>query len=269
MAKYKSSDIILEVLGERSFLGIDPAKKNNLCPFTRSVCFKKSAKIEDEVYPVCTLKRKTKPGPIIVCPKRFDAIDIIADVNTHVWKKPNIEDLLIASEVKMDGFGNVDYVLAETVKGQVADFVSIEVQAVDITGSVSSVYENLRSGIEDAGTFSFGLNSRNVAKRFLMQLINKGYYHHHWNSKIIAIVQSHMYEYFQEVANFPVSSEMGPNQNIVFMLYDLEKDIETNQFKLVFQKALGTHHSNLQNAILYKTPPAREEFIGRVNSRLV
>ena len=173
----------------------------------------------------------------------------------------------------MKGFGNVDFVIADMLDGgDIGQFLSVELQAIDITGSVRDAYDALVSGGLLPKNPSFGLNWKNVYKRYITQLIAKGYYHHHWKTKIVAVIQEQVYNYIKNEADFMCSPDVkNPNVNIIFMTYAFDHDPERpGQYLPVLKTVEGTSHSNLQNAILYKNAPSRDEFckqIGRSISR--
>jgi len=60
----------------------------------------------------------------------------------------------------------------------------------------------------------------------------------------------------------------SPNVNIIFMSYkyDLKPD---GTYGLILDKVEGTHHSNLQTAVLYKTAPSRDAFCEKIAAALV
>ena len=50
------------------------------------------------------------------------------------------------------------------------------------------------------------------------------------------------------------------------MLYDFKKiDSDASyHYGITYEKAIGTSHSSLMNAALYKTPPSKEKFEERI-----
>ena len=101
---------------------------------------------------------------------------------------------MVAPEVKMEGFGNVDFVIADVGDdGEVSQFLSVELQAIDITGSAFDAYQALRAGNDLEKRPTYGFNWDNVYKRYITQLIRKGYFHHHWKSKIVAVIPEQVY----------------------------------------------------------------------------
>lgn len=171
----------------------------------------------------------------------------------------------------MKGFGNVDFVLADvTSDGSIGQFLSVELQAIDITGSVMPAYLALRSGTELVRRPTYGLNWDNVYKRYITQLIRKGYFHHHWRTKIVAVIQEQIYRNIVERADFMRSGNVKDSTvNIIFMTYRLENDPERpGQFKPSLATVEGTSHSALSQAILYKEAPSRDQFCNQIKRSL-
>lgn len=169
----------------------------------------------------------------------------------------------------MKDFGNVDFVIADSPDGEsIGQFLSVELQAIDITGSVRDAYEAIVRGDHLAAKKSYGLNWKNVYKRYIHQLISKGYYHHHWGTKIVAVIQDEVYNYICEDADFMRSKDIdSPNVNIIFMSYRFEPD-GNGGYRLSLDRVEGTHHSNLQTAVLYKSAPSRDAFCEKITAAL-
>lgn len=269
--------ILGEVLGVRSFIGQNPADQNYICPFIKSPCTKRSPQLGLTPYPVCSLWKGTKSNfephndLIAICPKRFYAVNFIEDVIEHCWSGSPPENPRIAKEVKMEGFGNVDFVIADlNSKNVIGQFLSVELQAIDISGSIFPAYQALLNGRDLESRPTYGLNWDNVYKRYITQLIRKGYFHHHWNSKIIAVIQDQVYQYITDRADFMRSTDVkNPNVNIIFMTYRFEDDPDApGQFRPLLQRVEGTAHTNLQSAFLYKNAPSRLAFESSIKTSL-
>lgn len=273
---FKPETVVGEVLGERAYSGIDPSKNGYLCPFIKTRCPKRSSTLKTEPYPVCSIWKSGGDNPaddlICVCPKRFYAVDFLNDVIAHCWPGEAPKNPKIAHEVKMKGFGNVDFVLADVNSdGAIGQFLSVELQAIDITGSVRDAYLALREGVELDRRPSYGLNWDNVYKRYITQLIRKGYFHHHWKTKIVAVIQEQIYRNIVDRADFMRSANVknDPTVNIIFMTYRFENDPERpGQFKPVLATVEGTSHSALSQAILYKEAPSRDQFCDQIKRSL-
>ena len=271
--------IIGEVLGRRAVKRIDPAANAFECPYIKSRCPKRSTQLPNEPYPVCTLWKRTddEADPardlIFVCPKRFYAVDFLTEVIEHCWPGDKPSNPRIAREVKMADFGNVDFVIADVkANGEIDQFLSVELQAIDITGSAFKAYQALRAGADLAARPTYGFNWDNVYKRYVTQLIRKGYFHHHWKSKIVAVIPEQVYRYILDRAAFMTSADVknDPQVNIIFMTYRLEHDpTRPGEYRPRLVTVEGTSHTNLQNAILYKEPPRRDAFTAQIKTSLV
>jgi hypothetical protein len=170
---------------------------------------------------------------------------------------------------KKHSIGNVDCVIADIDENnRVKDFISIELQAVDVTGSYRPAYDALLNSKVMDSKPSYGFNFANVYKRFVTQLIAKGYYHHHWGTKIVAIIQDVVYnDICQRIQLLPAADPK--EANVVFMVYKYMPDLRSpDRYVLQLDKVVGTHHTNLQNAVLYKTPPSKQDFCRHIESKL-
>ncbi len=166
----------------------------------------------------------------------------------------------------MEKFGTVDFVVADLDDSgtSLRDFVSVELQAVDITGSYLPAYEAIISNQMMATRPTYGFNWANVRKRFISQLIAKGFYHHHWGTRIVAVLQEDLFAEIQQHATMPaVPLE---NANIVFLLYQFGREGE--RWDMRFLRAVPTTHSLVMTAGLYETPPVRADFEARIVARL-
>jgi hypothetical protein len=275
---YKPEEVIGEILGQRAVRGMNPGSTAYRCPFIKVECPKRSTQLPNNPYPVCSIwkgtSRELDPARdlISVCPKRFYAVDFLKDVIHHCWSGTKPTNPQIAREVKMEGFGNVDFVIADVGPGQsINRFLSVELQAIDITGSVFDAYKGIVNNSMLPGRPTYGFNWDNVYKRYITQLIRKGYFHHHWQSKIVAVIQDQIYRRIIDGADFMRTTDVSsPTVNIIFMTYNFVDDpLRPGQYALSLNTVEGTSHANLQQAVLYKEPPSREDFCERIKRSLI
>jgi hypothetical protein len=268
------TETIGEILGEPSEFQRNPVNLDYLCPFINSQCTKRSQKLSGP-YPICSVfhGKDNNRKLMCICPKRFFQTDFKQKVIDVCWPGDRPQNPIIVHEIKMENFGNVDFVIADVdeEKNHVRQFISVELQAVDITGSVEPVYQAIINSekIMDKN-FSYGINWENVRKRYITQLINKGFFHHHWQSKVIAVIQLTLYNNLRAKIRFDELEPKSDTSDIVFMLYDFDKiEIEDSYYyEISYKKAIGTSHSSLMNAALYKTPPSKAKFEERILSVL-
>jgi len=172
------------------------AANTRQCPIIGETCEKSFN--DGVISGVCSLKPVTS-GPVICCPIRMyaDEYAVLQDVSVGAEYRlvPGIEALDVAkanNEPCVAVFGKrwggelrlpqksgrggyfVDWVLAKLdAKGELEEFVAVEVQTVDTTGTYRNGYEALMHERRTVKTTA-GLNWENVSKRILPQLIYKG-----------------------------------------------------------------------------------------------
>jgi hypothetical protein len=112
------------------------AAENQFCSFLNKKCVKVRKSQPEISIGTCTVRHGVKnPKDVVICPHRFlernqifmDCIDLLT-----LHEKGN--ELHKIPEISIPG-GNVDYVLASVRNNKVVDFVGIEIQTLDTTGS--------------------------------------------------------------------------------------------------------------------------------------
>lgn len=268
-------DVIAECLGEPAALMRNPANADYRCPFTNSGCTKFS-RVLVQPAPVCSVYRHVKTGkgspqehpPVCTCPKRFYAADIPGDVIRECWLGPKPANPMVVHEVGMQKFGQVDLVIADVDEKaeKVRSFLPVELQAVDITGSVLPYYEALIASSLVTKPKNYNFNWANVRKRYLSQLVAKGFYCHHWGTRIVAVVQEDLYDKFH--AHAKITEVRLEDSNIIFMLYQFVRHTPGGPWGFELKRLAPTTHMNIMNAVLYETPPVRAAFEGKIVRQL-
>lgn len=270
-------DVIAEVLGQPATKGLDPAARDFHCPYMGRRCTKSPTGENSEPYPLCTLYHGPDRRPVCVCPNRFHEIDFLSEVTRLCWpEQEQPANPEIVREVKMKGFGNVDFVIADVGENRrVKQFLSVELQAIDISGSARPAYNALLQGEDFEWPRNsknqikrYGFNWANVYKRYVTQLIRKGYFHHHWGTKIVAVIQDEVYQYIKNWADFMRSPDLhGPQTNIIFLSYGYDRQPD-GSFRMSLREAEGTSHASLQQAVLYKEALPRSDFTEQIERKL-
>lgn len=145
---------------------------------------------------------------LIIDPERFFEkgqvfLDCIHLLTNH---EPGNE-LHLIPEIRVPG-GSVDFFLVSARKGKVQDFVGIELQALDTTGSLWGEREKLlvELGVKQKSTKipknNFGINWKMTAKTTLVQLHHKIRTFEHLNKHLVLVIQDHLLSYIQQEFNF-------------------------------------------------------------------
>jgi len=140
-------------------------------------------------------------GLVCTCPSRFYEPHIIDEIAQHAWGKPPGTRFSVATEVSLGGKWYVDMALfTRDGSGNVRDFCSVEVQAIDITNSVKKhVDAFVAQGRVAPAIKDPGLNWANATiKRLFTQLLFKGYMHHVWGKKMAVVIQDKTLEYIED-----------------------------------------------------------------------
>ena len=155
--QYRPTSVVGEILGEPAEFQRNPVNLDYQCPFINSQCTKRSQRISGP-YPVCSVFHGTGPKKklVSVCPKRFFQASFKQKVIETCWPGTPPENPVIVHEIKMGNFGNVDFVIADLDESQtiVRQFISVELQAVDITGTVEPAYQAIINN-EEVGEKKF------------------------------------------------------------------------------------------------------------------
>ena len=178
--------------------GAQELRDDEKCPFIQKRCTKRFS--DNTVSGVCSVSPPKATAPVITCPNRLYSNDysLLSDVanlafgSGHDVIHPDDREGMEHNGKKVVAFGKgygkelklprvkgrggyfVDWILARLdPNGELAEFIAVEVQTIDTTGTYRPHVEKLRRG-EAAGVANAGLNWENVNKRILPQLIYKG-----------------------------------------------------------------------------------------------
>lgn len=104
------------------------------CPFVDRRCYKVRKSQPEISIGTCTMRYGKEP--IIICPLRLlERRQIFTDCLHLLTGHEPGNELHMVSEITVPG-GSIDYVLASVRNGKVRDFVGIELQTLDTTGTV-------------------------------------------------------------------------------------------------------------------------------------
>lgn len=166
------------------------------CPFTNTKCFKVRKSDPDISIGTCTVRYGKEPRGIIICPKRLlERRQVFMDCLHLLTQHEPGNELHIVPEMSIPG-GSVDYFLASVKKGKVRDFVAIEFQTLDTTGTIWPERQRFLKSLgfkvarkEANSTKTFGMNWKMTAKTILVQLHHKVETLEHLNKRFALVIQ--------------------------------------------------------------------------------
>lgn len=212
------------------------------CPFVDRRCFKVRKSQPDISIGTCTVDYS---GPVMICPQRLlERRKIFTDCFHLISHQPGNE-LHIISEVGIPG-GNIDYFLASVRDGKVRDFVGIELQTLDTTGTVWPERQRFlaEKGFEDIrdddinNTRSFGMNWKMTAKTILVQLHHKIQTFEALNKHLVLVIQDRLLDYMVRSFQFDHLNEARAADPMHLHAYTMKRGPEGH--KLDLAKRLST-----------------------------
>jgi Restriction endonuclease NotI len=217
------------------------------CVYANKKCYKIRKSNPDTAIGSCTVLYGRELEPVIICPTRLiERRQIFTDCFHLLTTHEPGNELHIASEVSIPG-GSVDYFLVSVKDGKVKDFVGIELQTLDTTGTVWPERQRLlkelgvpRGDDGENSDKSFGMNWKMTAKTILVQMHHKIHTFEHVNKKLALVVQDKLLNYMSQEFRFdhlrnPAS--IGDSMH----LHAYRMDAQTNKsYKLAMQSRLST-----------------------------
>jgi len=218
------------------------------CPYLNKTCYKVRKSDSKTSIGSCTvLYGATKAEPIVICPTRLIErrqifVDCLHLFTTH---EPGNE-LHIIPEVSIPG-GSVDFFLVSAFERRVRDFVGIELQTLDTTGSVWPERERLlkelgvpRGDQAEKSKKMFYMNWKMTAKTILVQMHHKVRTFEHVNKKLVLVTQDKLMDYMTREFDFGhLSSPPKVGDSIHFHSYRLARHA-SGAYRLTLESRLST-----------------------------
>lgn len=179
------------------------------CPYAGKRCYKTRKSDPSIAIGTCSVLYSGSDEPIVICPTRLTEnrqifTDCLHLLTTH---EPG-NQLHIVSEVSVPG-GSVDFFLVSARDNKVKDFVGIELQTLDTTGTVWPERQRLlkelgvpRADAAEDSEKPFGMNWKMTAKTILVQMHHKVQTFEHVNKKLVLVVQDKLLDYMKREFRF-------------------------------------------------------------------
>jgi hypothetical protein len=222
---------------------LQSAIQQQYCKFIKGTCTKPRKSEPHIKVGICSLGYKggfiDAHLPVIICPQRFKEdvmFETIREKYLSHWT--NIEWI---SEVNLGVGGSVDYVaITKNRKGEIVDFLCIEIQAGGTTGSPYPAVTDLKNnGKYTKEAYNYGINWANeFSKTMMQQAYKKGKIINHWKRKIVFVLQNIAIDYLKSAVDTTRLYISNPNLPIDFCTFSLQWD--TNQWNLMFSGIFST-----------------------------
>jgi len=220
---------------------------NQHCIFLNKKCYKIRKSDPGTAIGTCTVLYGQPPEPIIICPTRLiERGQIFVDCLHLLTSHEPGNELHLLSEVTVPG-GSIDYVLVSAKDGKVRDFVGIELQTLDTTGTVWPERQRLLKelGVErrddaETSTKPFGMNWKMTAKTILVQMHHKVQTFEHVNRKLVLVLQDKFLAYMTGEFRFDhVKNPAAVGDSLHLHSYRMSRQ-DTGDFKLSMAARLST-----------------------------
>ena len=252
----------------------DRHRQNRLCPFGNAVpnCTKNS--IENPLG-VCSVVG-TGGEVVITCPVLFQQGWRIASDAASFFFPPNTAWTSL-TEVRLKdsagkSAGNIDVVLLSyDALGRITDYGSLEVQAVYISGNVSTPFKHYMEDPHAHADMDWR-GQRNYPrpdylsssrKRLAPQLIFKGGILNGWGRKMAVALNTGFYE------TLPALEEVDQSEaDMAWLVYDMRQDVAQDRYGLDLHKTVYTKYDPSWGRIMKAETGSEADFLAEVQARL-
>ena len=220
------------------------AIKQQYCRYIKSTCVKPRKSEPTTKVGICTLGASTPNDktmkPVIICPQRFKEETVFESIRQKYlfgWK--NVKWI---SEVNIGVGGSIDYVAVEVGnKGEIKDFLCVELQAAGTTGSpYPAVQEIISLGKFSANTYNYGINWANeFSKTMMQQAYKKGKILESWKRKIVFVVQDVAIEYLKSATDCSLLTRSNKKMPVDFCTFKMTWN-NKNKWVLALDKIFST-----------------------------
>lgn len=182
------------------------AMETQTCPYTQRLCSKMRKSDPETKIGTCSVEYQNQN--IVICPFRMlEHNQIFIDCLHLLTLHEPGNELYLVPEVQIPS-GHVDYFLVSVKDKKVKDFIGIELQTMDTTGTVWPERQKFlrERGLESATDVndkgSFGMNWKMTLKTILVQMHHKSETFEHLNKHLVLIIQTSLYEHMRRDFNF-------------------------------------------------------------------
>lgn len=246
---------------------------NRLCPYHNSSglnCTKNSA---TDPLGVCTVVDGESIA--ITCPVRFrQDLLIVSDASRFFF--PEGTHPVVLTEVRLKdkhhkSAGNIDMVLVTLDdQGKVTNFGALEVQAVYISGNVSTAFKEYMKDLSSNHDMEWPSKNypnpdylSSSRKRLAPQLLYKGGILNRWGKKMAVAVHR---AFFDQLPTMP-EVDLAVAE-IAWLIYDLKYDAVISRYKLERSEIKYTKFKDALDTITIPEPGDISEFIAYLKDRI-
>jgi hypothetical protein len=217
------------------------------CIYANKRCYKVRKSDPGTSIGTCTVLYGKQPEPVIICPTRLiERGQIFTDCFHLLTTHEPGNELHIVPEVSIPG-GSVDYFLVSVKNDKVKDFVGIELQTLDTTGTVWPERQRLlkelgvsRSDDAESSDKPYGMNWKMTAKTILVQMHHKVQTFEHVHKKLALVIQDKLLAYMGREFKFDhLRNPAAIGDSIHLHAYSMSRT-SSGDFRLAMAARLST-----------------------------
>ncbi len=259
---------IVELFGFSTMHPVQPnwnlAVKEQNCPFRSQKCTKVRKSAPEISIGTCVAAHGKKYTPIIICPFRLlERRQVFTDALHLLTLHEPGNELHVIPEVSIPG-GNIDYFLVSARRGKVKDFVGIEIQTLDTTGTLWTERQKflqaqgLRINSSDTEIAKpSGMNWKMTAKTILIQLHHKVETFENLNKHLLLVIQDQLLDYMRQAFRFEHVQGARLGDAMQIHTYTLGQT-QDNSFRIELQERFSTDTDGIANALGLNVSPKVE-----------
>lgn len=230
------------------------------CVYTNRKCYKTRKSNASISIGTCMVNYGKDNQHVMICPHRLLQNNQIFLDCIHLLKnhEPGNE-LHVVSEITIPG-GNVDYFLVSTTsEREIVDFVGIELQTIDTTGTIwpereETLYNLGISSKTPTDHKGFGMNWKMTAKTILVQLHHKIDTFQSINKHLVLVMQDCLLNYMKKEFDFSsIQPGVRMGDSMQFHAYGIRE--LNNTFKISLVQRISTDSRGISNLLGLKANP--------------
>lgn len=233
-------------------LDFKQAIETQMCPYTQRICTKMRKSDPEIKIGTCSVRYQNQD--VIICPSRLlEHNQIFIDCLHLLTLHEPGNELYLVPEVQIPG-GYVDYFLISAKDKKVKDFIGIELQTMDTTGTVWGERQKFlnEQGIEvnpeDLNNKkSFGMNWKMTLKTILIQMHHKSETFEYLNKHLVLIIQKPLYKHMKSDFNFSRIEGVRLGDPVHIHSYNFE-EVE-NKLSLTLHTRISTDSVGIANCL--------------------
>lgn len=225
------------------------------CPFVDKRCYKVRKSQPEISIGTCTVEYGN--APVIICPTRLLERQQIFTDCLHLLTGHELgNELHMVPGLSVPG-GSIDYVFVSVRDGKVRDFVGIELQTLDTTGTVwperqrflASKGLNNIPAVELNNSKPYGMNWKMTAKTILVQLHHKIQTFESLNKHLVLVIQDRLLDYMTKEFSFGHLNNARTSDPMHFHSYELKLLKDEGIHRLKLAKRLSTDTDDIATCL--------------------